>query len=517
LSSPTNLVLHSEDLTNAVWQLAFTPVRTATTVEDDDAAQWEAIFQSVPGPASHTYTWSLWVLKDAVPPSTRFPLIRAQNTWPDRYDVTLDTQSGATEEATVNMTDTSHTVTDEGTYWRIDITFTTTDATGILLYIFPAIGANADLVTQDASAVGTVTIQKQILVPGTTPAVQYQKNTDQQAVVDWSINGNDLELGSTSSADTNDPNHQSTWSRNLFVPSSTEDLTDAAWLTTGATVDDATHVTFNAAGDEVRQNLATVDGVTYTLSFDARRVTGNYDLQFLHDSSETGTRTPVTITDTLARYSVSVLGKVGGGTVAFGLEDINVAGFGQVEITNWQVEIAAATTYTAPNARREIVYDFDGTDNYADLASFTLSGDWTFFALFRPDDNTARGLWRNGTTTPDISIDASSKVEYDAGGTVTATAAIVLGQWNLIAITLSGTTVAHYLNGAANGSGTSASGNAFSALRVGYDGATYFDGNFALMSAYARALSAEEIKSVYNNIKKFWNYDRQNGRGLTIP
>ena len=102
--------------------------------------------------------------------------------------------------------------------------------------------------------------------------------------------------------------------------------------------------------------------------------------------------------------------------------------------------------------------------------------------------------------SPDISLDASSKIEYDAASTVTATNAINLSQWNIVGVTLSGTTVAHYLNGTANGSGTSASGNTFAALRIGYDGTAYWDGGFALLAVYSRAMTAAQVASATQQI-----------------
>ncbi len=160
---------------------------------------------------------------------------------------------------------------------------------------------------------------------------------------------------------------------------------------------------------------------------------------------------------------------------------------------------------------------FDGTNDYLDVSSLPLAGDWSFLAAIRADDNTSRGLWRNGTSAPNISLDANGKVSYAGGGTVAATNAVAQAEWHTIGITKQGTTITHYLDGAPNGSGTSGSANAFTALRIGYDGAAYYQGMLPFFSAHSDALDDDEMRNFHELIKQQWNLDRRRKRNLTLP
>ena len=119
------------------------------------------------------------------------------------------------------------------------------------------------------------------------------------------------------------------------------DLTDGSWVETGSgTVNSATLFTFAAQNDVLDVDITTTANKTYIFSFKARAVTGNTSLKFYHNASATGNTSALTLTATLARYSVAVLGKAGGGTVELGIQDVNVGGFGQIEFTEIQVEEA---------------------------------------------------------------------------------------------------------------------------------------------------------------------------------
>jgi hypothetical protein len=101
-------------------------------------------------------------------------------------------------------------------------------------------------------------------------------------------------------------------------------------------------VTFNIKNGSREQAFTSLDGVTYTLSFYAKRISGNYDLQFLHFNSATSVSTNLTVTDSWERYSVSFLGKFGGGTVIVGIRDNNDSGWGGVLV--WGAQLEQSTT-----------------------------------------------------------------------------------------------------------------------------------------------------------------------------
>ena len=163
-----NLMLWSENLSE--WTSVFTPVLTATTVEDDNGAQAELIKQIVSAATATAHVWTVWVLKDDVVPATRVPAFNV--VVGDNYNVRLNTSTGAS--LTNGSLSATHSVVSEGDYWRLDVSFTTDDANGIQLTIYPSIGSNADLTTYDVAAVGTITIQKQQLILDTGD-VAYRK------------------------------------------------------------------------------------------------------------------------------------------------------------------------------------------------------------------------------------------------------------------------------------------------------------------------------------------------------
>ena len=101
-------------------------------------------------------------------------------------------------------------------------------------------------------------------------------------------------------------------------------------------------------------------------------------------------------------------------------------------------------------------------------------------------------------------------VLYRGNGTVNAsqaaTAAPSTGIWQHLAVTMTGTSVAHYLNGSANGSGTISTtiGNdATQSLYIGYrvDGVTKMLGNYGLLQIYNFGLTAAQITQNFNALR----------------
>ncbi|GAG60755.1 unnamed protein product, partial [marine sediment metagenome] len=164
------------------------------------------------------------------------------------------------------------------------------------------------------------------------------------------------------------------------------DLTNAAWSVTDVTKDSATTCTFDAQNGHISDTIATSDNCYYYLSFKARRITGNTDIDVYFNDSETGNSVEIThasvyywtgtawasdtsggLTAALVRYYVLVLGKAGGGNVTFGLQDTNAAGHGQVEFTEIQVEKLEGPS-APPGA--ELIDDVNNR-------TFAAASDWT--------------------------------------------------------------------------------------------------------------------------------------------
>jgi hypothetical protein len=114
-----------------------------------------------------------------------------------------------------------------------------------------------------------------------------------------------------------------------------------AWHELGAgTNDSPTLYTVGAQNGGMAQYVRyCFPGQTYRLTFTARRVTGNTNLQVYHNGSATGASTNVTLTGSLADYTVDFLGRASlpASGVEVGLRDANVAGWGQFEVTKWHL------------------------------------------------------------------------------------------------------------------------------------------------------------------------------------
>lgn len=89
---------------------------------------------------------------------------------------------------------------------------------------------------------------------------------------------------------------------------------------------------------------------------------------------------------------------------------------------------------------------------------------------------------------------------------VNATNAPAVNTWQNVCVTMAGTSVVHYLNGNVNSTGTlstTIANDPASSLYVGNraDGGVRMLGNIGLVLIYNRALSAQEMRSIYNATK----------------
>jgi hypothetical protein len=128
------------------------------------------------------------------------------------------------------------------------------------------------------------------------------------------------------------PNQANT-NANFLISSSnfTTSWTDIS----NVTVNGPTLFTFNAANAYLGQYIGLCEpGRTYTFKFKIRNVSGNTTLQVRHLGSATGNYTPITIDGTLTEKTVTFLGPNPTALVRVGFEDQNVAGHGQVQVTD---------------------------------------------------------------------------------------------------------------------------------------------------------------------------------------
>jgi len=283
-----------------------------------------------------------------------------------------------------------------------------------------------------------------------------------------------------------------------------------------------TGTNFSCAADYLESYHAKV--AQYVVEIDA---TGTPDtFKWSHDGGSTWEAAGVAITGaaqtldcgvqvTFANTTGHTLGDTWTSNVYYAYSYIKANPFNSttitVDIANPQVEYCedincTPTPFTDPRMESVVAGAVFETDDYVDLSSLSLSGDWTFIAAVKADAFPTP-LWSNGGSTPKVTLDSSGKVSYTGGSSVTATNPATLLDWHIIAVRNDGGAITHFIDGVANGSGSSATGNAWTALRIGTDGTTYFDGNFALLGAYSRALGDQEAGRASKHMaRQLWNW-----------
>ncbi|MFZ1719720.1 MAG: LamG domain-containing protein [Candidatus Moraniibacteriota bacterium] len=171
--------------------------------------------------------------------------------------------------------------------------------------------------------------------------------------------------------------------------------------------------------------------------------------------------------------------------------------------------------------------NFDGVDDYVFVPSSSSvgpTGDMTITAWIKVTDfATFRGILgktdATNTNYPapyDYYLGASNGIPvlYRGDGSVTAghsgvfsaTVAPATGKWQFVAVTMTGSTVTHYLNGVQNGSGALPNYGSFTitngsgAARIGSrnDSVPLMKGGIDEARIYNRALSGTEITNLYN-------------------
>jgi hypothetical protein len=168
---------------------------------------------------------------------------------------------------------------------------------------------------------------------------------------------------------------------------------------------------------------------------------------------------------------------------------------------------------------------FDGTSNYINAgnnSALAIIGDmticaWVYINSFSSTYNSIIGK----TGSPAIPAPYDYYTNINTGTltflrgngsvyqSVTSTTAPALNKWQFIAVTMSGTSVTHYLNGVSNGTGTLSTtigdngNNAIIGSRGDYY--TKMNGKINVIQIYNRALTAGEITQNYNKYKTRFN------------
>jgi len=169
----TNGLKHSEQFDHADWAKGGTPVTTvnstlapdgtttADTLEDNDAAAFESYQQNIASFAvGNTYTISIFILKDAIGRTTRFPLLvaRFSGSTVELNELSFDTATGESQVVATDPSAVGTVVTDtDPLWWRVTLTAKSQDAlnTTCNVEFYPSIGASATWV-QSVATVGSV-------------------------------------------------------------------------------------------------------------------------------------------------------------------------------------------------------------------------------------------------------------------------------------------------------------------------------------------------------------------------
>lgn len=180
---------------------------------------------------------------------------------------------------------------------------------------------------------------------------------------------------------------------------------------------------------------------------------------------------------------------------------------------------ASPPTYNAANGG---IINFSGTAQYVTVphsSSIALVADMTVLAWAKFTDFTPYNAIVGKTTAPypnpyDMYLSnggSTAVVNFMRGdgaahySTFASTTQISSGTWVHIGVTMSGTSVSHYLNAAAAGTGTLSTtiADAGGALRIGSraDGGTMMKGSMAAVMLYNRALTAAEIAQNFNALR----------------
>lgn len=185
-----------------------------------------------------------------------------------------------------------------------------------------------------------------------------------------------------------------------------------------------------------------------------------------------------------------------------------------LDLTNNNTITATSLTYASDNT-----FSFNGSSNYLTVANnsnLAIIGNITIIAWVKVTNfSTYTGICSKttgGFAAPwDYYLGITSGIPqfYRGNGSVyanlAATAAPATGIWQQIAVTMSGTTVTHYLNGNTNGSGslTTTIADTGNPMYIGtrQDLFTKMIGQLPVVNVYNRALSGAEVKQNFNALR----------------
>jgi len=278
--------------------------------------------------------------------------------------------------------------------------------TGVITLIFTANSDNTilrlGLGAAGTNVTGSVTLRYPQFQPGQVPIRSYYENTSTSAArydsarfdydpTTLAPQGLLIEGTATNIAfysQTINPN-AAPWNVYWFVGGAGSSVTPVSQADPANTTT-ASRCVLGASGGRVYNGISTSAGVTYTLSFWAKSISGPTSLAFWHFNSATGNSTSVTVTTSWQRYQVSILGRTGGGFVEFGIAN-NTGTAATVDFWGLQVETGSGASSYIPTGASQVT-------RLADFCSITSPNfapwygsptGWTIVAEMTPQSRAA--------------------------------------------------------------------------------------------------------------------------------
>jgi hypothetical protein len=216
-----------------------------------------------------------------------------------------------------------------------------------------------------------------------------------------------------------------------------------------------------SAVGRVYQGITTTAGITYTLSFWAKSVSGTTSLAIWHFNSATGNSTALTVGTSWTRYQVTILGRTGGGFVECGIANLT-SNAATVDLWGLQLETGSGASSYIPTGASTgsravdvctmsnitaLNYNANGGTLFAHFSNNTENANFAGSIGFNNGANYAQRLrWgsgsltgsyfqTNGTTTLGSNLggsrtsfaSAKAATSYSFDGTTTSTAMSING------------------------------------------------------------------------------------------
>ena len=165
--------------------------------------------------------------------------------------------------------------------------------------------------------------------------------------------------------------------------------------------------------------------------------------------------------------------------------------------------------------------DFDGVNDYVDLAGFTMSGSVASFSFYVNADNTGNVYFLDANPNRFVLRFSNNNVALFSGSLVEFEA-IKTNEWTHLVYVLNGTSAKCYANGVQLGTEQTITAIDLSAatdfdLGRWYLGGAFYDGGMSNLKIFNTALTAAQVADLYNNPEKVVPTGLESNLKLWLP